>query len=108
MYKSIILYVILLAGCATNGSHLNKLSIGMTKAQAIGVMGDPDSTRSDGVAEYLTYSPQMSLGEYSTYIVVIQNGKVTKYGRPEDFDISKVKTERIILDHNINRNTSDK
>lgn len=72
-------------------------------------MGDPNNTRADGTKEVLTYQNGALNSSFNQdtyqYLVVLENGKVSKYGQYSDFNIAQPKTQKIILDHNIN-NTS--
>lgn len=86
-----------LTGCMTSSSsRLNYLSVGMTKADVLQVMGDPDSVAAKDGAEYLSYTlrTETSLtrntwGYQSFYFVRLMNGKVDSYGRIGDFDSTK-------------------
>lgn len=91
------LLALALAGCAT-AHKMNSLSIGMTKAEVISVLGHPkDSSATSGV-EYLRYELHPdSLGRclagpcegVADYFVRIVNGRVDAYGRIGDFDSTK-------------------
>lgn len=90
---------LIFVGCATKASRLNDVSLGMNKSEVIKIMGSPHSTKgSDGieVMVYLAYA--QVFGAYHEYWVVLQNGKVSKYGRAGDFGTSE--PARIIIDHN--------
>jgi hypothetical protein len=79
-----VLTVFSLAGCATPASNLSKISVGMPKADVIGVMGPPTGVSADADSEYLQYNlndnPGMP-GTSSQYFVRLVNGKVNSYGR---------------------------
>jgi outer membrane protein assembly factor BamE (lipoprotein component of BamABCDE complex) len=92
---------ILLAACATSSSKLNSVSLGMSKAQVIQVLGTPQSVSAKDGLEYLIYT----LGERmtvqsqdamtkidqqkGTYFVRLKNGVVESYGKVGDFDSTK-------------------
>lgn len=77
-----------LTGCQAmvygTASDLEKLSIGMDKAQVIQALGSPVSVAADGEKgeEYLVYKRMKhAISEWPrTYLVTLKNGKVTKYG----------------------------
>jgi hypothetical protein len=79
----IALLVTGLFGCAT-ASKMNRLSIGMTKAQVIAEMGDPDSVSASAKAEVLKYSLINKNGFREDYGVGIKEGKVERYGSMDE------------------------
>lgn len=91
-------------GCAT-AYKMNNLSLGMTKQEAIKVMGSPESISATEGVEYLNYS----LKKFSTdpfldpYFVRIENGKVVAYGRMGDFNSTKIPVNKTIIDLNVNK-----
>ncbi len=70
----ILTSVFLLAGCVS--SRVNNLKVGMTKEEAIGVMGEPDDISAQGREEALYYRDGMK-----NYYVNIVDGTVESYGR---------------------------
>ena len=70
---------------------MNRISVGMTKADVIAAMGDPDSTAAPGAGvEYMRYSlTESSIEAYNgitaPYFVELVNGRVAAYGRVGDF-----------------------
>jgi hypothetical protein len=91
--------VVCLTACAT-ANKMNKLSLGMTKAEVINSLGNPNSTSAQGGAEYLMYelSPTDDMAFYGItrpYFVRIINGKVESYGNMGDFDSTKDPTINI-------------
>ena len=81
---------LILSGCATTGK-MNRLSVGMSKADVIAAMGEPDSTSAPGGGvEYLRYSlTTSSIAAYNgytePYFVKLVNGRVDAYGHVGDF-----------------------
>lgn len=75
-----------LLGCAASGK-LNNLRIGMTKQQAIAVMGNPTSTSAKDGVEYLNYRLSPGVFIINDYFIKIKNGKVEAFGRAGDFGI---------------------
>lgn len=78
-----------LMGCTTMG-RINDVSVGMSKAQAIEKLGEPDSLRADEGSETLVY--YLSEAAFpiinkprGEYWVVLKNDKVIKYGRMGTF-----------------------
>jgi outer membrane protein assembly factor BamE (lipoprotein component of BamABCDE complex) len=78
----------LLVGCQAiiygTASDFEKISLGMTKAQVIEVLGSPVSVSADGDKgeEYLIYKRMKhAISEWPrTYSVTLRDGKVVKYG----------------------------
>jgi len=108
------LIAVLLAGCATSSQVINKVKLGMTKAEVIEIMGQPKSTRANREAEYLVYKlregitkPFTTLGPVSIeeeYFVKLVDGRVESYGRVGDFDSTKPFETK----HEINLNVKEK
>lgn len=94
MRRSFILLVCigLLSGCAT-ASLMNKVSLGMTKDEAVRAIGRQPSTtkaNADGteILEYILLSPANGL--YEQYWVTLKDGKVVQFGRAGDFGNGRV------------------
>ena len=85
-----ILFALAISGCATpTAKKMNALSLGMTKAEVIQVMGEPASTSAAGGREILVYnlSPNDDVAQYRVtleYWVALVGGKVVSYGTPRD------------------------
>lgn len=79
-----LISIILLAGCATSATRTNLLAVGMTKDEAIGIMGKPIVTSAVGEFEYLEYrvAPGSVFRERSPFVVAVRDGRVTAYGHP--------------------------
>jgi outer membrane protein assembly factor BamE (lipoprotein component of BamABCDE complex) len=96
MKKNIFLFLIVIAyGCATT-SKMNSISLGMSKAEVIEIMGKPVSTSAVEGTQYLNYT--LTDPVYYTpdfYYVCIREGKVFSYGRMGDFDSTKDPTQVI-------------
>jgi len=85
--KSTLLVPALIAaatlGCADSSTALNRVHIGMTRAEIVGLLGQPDSTSAQANVEYLTYYLYANT-EYSRdqpYFVRLVEGKVESFGR---------------------------
>ena len=81
----IIASCILLLQCNfTDGiaaSHeVNRLSVGMTKAQVLEIIGQPLSSNAQGRIEILLWSFNPSSSRVQQYQVTLNNGTVTGYG----------------------------
>ena len=94
MKRMLVLFLCLgLVGCAT-ASLMNRVSLGMTKDEAIKSIGRQPSTvkanSSDGteILEYVLLTPANGL--YEQYWVTLKNGKVTQFGRAGDFGSGRV------------------
>jgi hypothetical protein len=76
--------LILLAGCATSATRTNRLAVGMTKEEAIGVMGTPVVSSAVGETEYLEYrvAPGSIFRERTPFVIALRNGRVTAFGHP--------------------------
>lgn len=74
---------LLLAGCGTSAKRLAQISPGMTKAQVISVLGNPESVSGQSSAEVFIYTLSNSWNapvwntEYHVYFI---DGKVVRYG----------------------------
>ena len=84
MVKSVLIACILSVlalGCAGSAKKINNLNVGMTKAEVIQVMGEPDYTSGKKGVEILSYK-LTSDGFYGdTYFVLIKAGVVDRFGR---------------------------
>jgi hypothetical protein len=72
---------------------MNRVSLGMTKDEAIKAIGRQPSTtkaNADGteILEYVLLSP--STGLYGQYWVTLKNGKVVQFGRAGDFGNGRI------------------
>ncbi len=85
---------IILTGCA-HGTSLNRISVGMTKAQVIDEIGEPESVAAQNGIEVMRYDFwkdfwQRKPGDWkSEFYVRLVNGRVESYGRMGDFDSTK-------------------
>src|SRR5688572_30493894 len=104
-----LLAILLFAGCAApRTTKMNSLSIGMTKAEALKVMGQPDSVAATDGVEYLNYRLATSMldtdgSDTSDYFVQIKNGVVAGYGKRGDFGTTAPPTQRIEVDQRIEK-----
>jgi len=104
-YILIAMMAIALSACAT-AHKMNKVQLGMTKAEVIKVMGPPVSISAQRGSEYLNYSfsetdDQAFYGITKPYYVRLINGRVESYGRLGDFDSTQKPTIRIEKDETI-------
>ncbi len=75
----------LLSSCATVG-RTNRLRVGMSKEEAISVMGTPKSTSASDSIEYLEYSLlDKFMGKHHEYYIALRNNKVFEYGKSDIF-----------------------
>jgi outer membrane protein assembly factor BamE (lipoprotein component of BamABCDE complex) len=88
-----LLVAALFGGCANSPRVMNKLSVGMSKADVIDLLGDPESTAAADGVEYLNYtfeeSPDGIFAFPRPYFVRLVGGKVDAYGKRGDFDSTK-------------------
>ena len=86
-------------GCAAVAPNLNAVSLEMTKAEVIKILGSPTSVSAKENVEYLKYtcgqaivpSPECNdlKGRAIEYFVRLVGGKVESYGKVGDFDSAK-------------------
>jgi hypothetical protein len=75
----------LVFGCAGSAKKFNALNVGMTKAEVIEAMGEPNYTSATKNVEILSYK-LTSNGLFSeTYFVRIVNGNVDRFGPQGSF-----------------------
>lgn len=75
----------LIAGCGMSSQRINSLKLGMTKADVIREMGDPNYVAAKGDVEVLSYRLATELLFTDEYIVHINNGRVDFFGQRYDF-----------------------
>lgn len=88
MRKLLILALLsmLTLGCAS-ASKINNVNIGMTRQEAVAVMGEPTSTSAKGDVEYLNYRLSGGFLTTSDYYIRLKEGKVDAFGRAGDFGL---------------------
>jgi hypothetical protein len=79
--------VVFFLGCAGLANNMNKLRLGMSKAEVIQAMGPPCSTSANREAEYLKYRFYYDGLFTSEYYVKLQDGKVDAFGRLGEFGL---------------------
>jgi len=72
---------ILVLGCAGSSKKINNLNIGMTKAEVIAAMGEPNYTSAANNVEILSYKLTSTSLVSDTYFVRIKDGKVERFGQ---------------------------
>ena len=75
----------LVLGCAGSAKRINNLNIGMTKAEVIEAMGEPNYTSATNDVEILSYKLTSSSLVSDTYFVRIKNGRVDRFGQQGSF-----------------------
>ncbi len=80
----IFLLTMFVLGCASS-KKINRVNLGMTKAQVIEVMGQPDSTSEAMGVQYLRYKLITDVVFSDDFYVRLEDGAVTAYGRFKDF-----------------------
>lgn len=81
----------ILISCAPSAKRLDKLSVGMTKSDAVKKIGKPESTTANDSGEVLTYSfTDKPFGDGmifpGRYLIYIKNGRVVGWVRDEQKD----------------------
>lgn len=96
-------------GCATTPEALGTVQVGMSKAEVVKSLGQPQSVSSQGGTDYLTYSYCVDkcfappiYRVYIPFFVRLQGGSVESFGRVGDFDSTKTPTRRIEIDRKDN------
>ena len=97
--KSLLLlcFAVVFVGCAAPASNMNRLSVGMTKADVLQVMGQPQTVSAQAGVETLVYrlgeglkttrlpGSGPSTGQATgLYVVRLESGKVVAFGRAGD------------------------
>jgi hypothetical protein len=82
-----LLAALLIFGCAASSKKMNKLQMGMTKAEVVEAMGPPQSTSAKPEVEYLKYRLSSGGMFADDYYVRLRNGKVDAFGTVGDFGI---------------------
>jgi hypothetical protein len=97
-----ILLVLFLSACtsAPRARKMNLVSTGMTKAEVVSVMGQPDSTAATDGVEYMNYRLATSALDFdgsdtSDYFVRFVNGRVDAFGHKGDFDTAGEPIKRV-------------
>ena len=72
-----LLLLALLAGCASS-TPFHNLNLGMSKPEALQVLGKPTDVNGAGSEEYLWYTPLNKF--WKKYYVRLVNGRVDSYG----------------------------
>ncbi|ABI81856.1 SmpA/OmlA superfamily protein [Syntrophotalea carbinolica DSM 2380] len=76
-FTFIIFVFLVLSGCAPWKS-VDKIDLGMTKAQVLQLVGKPESVNGAGNEEYFWYVPANKF--WTSYYVRFIDGKVESYG----------------------------
>ena len=93
--RYLIVATLFLAGCVAPTTYrMNNLALGMSKAEAIAVMGAPRSVAATDGVEILVYRLATTAldtdgSDTSDYFVKLVEGKVAAYGQRGDFDSTK-------------------
>jgi hypothetical protein len=93
---SFLIFLVLLGGCATSVSRLDKISMGMTRDEVLQTMGKPTSISTAENVEFLNYVLFNGFRE-QPYYVRLRQGKVDAFGKVGDFASSKDPTSNIHL-----------
>ena len=85
--KMIILFSVLIfmIGCAASSKRLNNINIGMTKAEVIELLGEPNYTSAVNDVEILTYKFKSGGFFTDTFQVKIKKGAVERFGQYGSF-----------------------
>ncbi len=71
-----------LAGCVSQSTNLNSVHLGMARSDLVAHLGKPDSTRTQGDAEYLTYYLSTDVkSREQPYMIRLIDAKVESFGR---------------------------
>lgn len=81
----LIAFSIFVVGCAASAKKINNLNVGMTKAEVIEAMGEPNYTSGAKDVEILSYKLTSNCLYSDTYFVRIKNGRVDRFGQQGSF-----------------------
>jgi outer membrane protein assembly factor BamE (lipoprotein component of BamABCDE complex) len=79
MKRSVICLVALAACHTTDG--MKNLRVGMTRDEALRVMGNPDAVSAEGDTELLDYRLRDGMFTNRAFAVELRDGRVTRFGR---------------------------
>jgi outer membrane protein assembly factor BamE (lipoprotein component of BamABCDE complex) len=107
----VLIVVVLITGCATSSKKLNRLNVGMSKAEVVHILGTPESTRATRGVEFLVFNLReriarpgeaiAPIGINEKYFVKLFDGKVESYGHLGDFDSTKPFETKHEIDVNV-------
>jgi hypothetical protein len=99
MRTLIVVLALTLAGCAT-AHKMNRVSLGMTKGEVIDTLGEPDSVHADKGWEALFYrlTDDGWSGLKNEYAVILEGGKVAKYGKK--WDLHNPAPKKVVIESN--------
>lgn len=82
-----LVLLVAFCGCRSLGhiksGESDRITVGMTKAEAIKALGKPDSISSDGSKEVLTYVLERPWWQDVPFRVQLVEGRVTSFGAEE-------------------------
>ena len=81
----VLCLLVLVLGCAGSAKKINDLDIGMTKADVIRAMGEPNFTSSSTNVEILSYKLRTDCCFSDTFFVRLKDGKVDRFGQQGSF-----------------------
>lgn len=92
----ITIMLIFSMGCATKRmlARMNKIELGMTKAEVVNIMGKPLATAAHENEQYLYFRSHK-------YFVRLTDGKVDAYGREGEFGSPTHRGQRVEMDVDI-------
>lgn len=110
MKKLIVLFCLLIIGCTATAYKLNHLEIGMTKNEALSIMGKEGVSRAATIDslgnkievwEYELYNTKhdAEIGYETTYWLRFSNDRLTQWGQPGDW--RKKEAQKYILEQKI-------
>ncbi len=79
------LFLITIGGCTT-GEKMPRLSLGMSQAEVVRILGKPDGFKPDGDHKVLKYTNKLISGwsaDRADYFVILKDDQVTEYGAGE-------------------------
>ena len=105
--KKIIVIALMMSGCAgLKLKDMNKIGAGMSKAQVVDALGEPQSKKMECGKEVYEYELKDNDGELKPRVVVFQDREVSFYGKPSE--VKKCKdSESESSTSNTNTNTNN-
>lgn len=93
----LLLVLAFFAGCISSERKMNRLQVGMTRAEVTAIMGTPHNVRATAGVEYMIYRLMERGHGPQDFFVRIRDNKVDAFGQPGDFNTPSIRvlTEQV-------------
>lgn len=86
---SLIAAGLVVVGCASSSSRLNKVSLGMSRDEVVKTLGKPHAVAAQGDSEFLTYNLlNKGVGDMKEFVIRLDKGAVESFGDRASFGTS--------------------